>query len=95
MDWVREDKRAKRYENVEDVGLSDEERAAMFKRFERPLPRALEYLASLPDYFPRPFETLPQVPFKGDPCDVRKGGMHKPCGQKTLNNTSQNMVDKG
>ena len=64
LDWAKEDKRAKPFEGVEDPGLSDEERAAMFKRFEKPLPRALEYLASLPDYHPKPFETLPQVPFK-------------------------------
>ena len=45
----------------------------MFQRFAKPLPRALEYLASLPDYYPKPFEALPQVPFKPDAHDVRKG----------------------
>lgn len=75
LDWISEDRRAKRYEGVEDVGLSDEERAAMFKRFEKPLPRALEYLAALPDYYPKPFETLPQVPFSpgSDQGDARRG----------------------
>ncbi len=73
LDWVTEDRRAKRYENVTDSPMSDEERAAMFKRFDKPLPRALEYLASLPDYYPKPFDKLPQVPYKCDPSDVRKG----------------------
>lgn len=68
LDWLKEDQRAKRYENVEDALLSDEERAAMFKRFARPLPRAIEYLASLPDYYPKPFDKLPQVPYSGEPC---------------------------
>ena len=64
LDWAKEDKRKKPFENYEDPGLIDEEKAAMLKRFEKPLPRALEYLASLPDYVPKPFETLPQIPFK-------------------------------
>ena len=73
LDWLKEDQRPKRFEGVSDPGLSDEERAAMFKRFEKPLPRALEYLAGLPDYYPKPWEQLPQVPFKPDASDVRKG----------------------
>ena len=64
MDWAKEDKRIKPFVGVEDPGLSDEEKAAMLKRFAQPLSRAIEYLASLPDYHPKPFETLPQVPFK-------------------------------
>ena len=64
LDWAKEDQRKKPFEDYVDPGLSDEEKAAMLKRFEKPLPRALEYLASLPDYVPKPFETLPQIPFK-------------------------------
>jgi hypothetical protein len=73
LDWVMDDKRSKRYVNSEDSPLSDEERAAMFKRFARPLPRALEYLASLPDYYPKPFEVLPQVPYGTEASDIRQG----------------------
>ena len=64
MDWAKEDQRIKPFVGVEDPGLSDEEKAAMLKRFAQPLSKAIEYLASLPDYHPKPFETLPQVPFK-------------------------------
>ena len=67
MDWAKEDQRIKPFVGVEDPGLSDEEKAAMLKRFAQPLSRAIEYLASLPDYHPpnpNPFETLTQVPFK-------------------------------
>ena len=56
-----------------DSGLTDEERAEMFKRFNKPLARSIEYLASLPDYVPKAWENLPQVPFKPDAYDVRKG----------------------
>ena len=56
LDWVKEDQRVKPFENYEESGLTDEERAEMFKRFNKPLPRALEYLASLPDYYPTPLE---------------------------------------
>ena len=75
LDWVKEDQRAKPFENFEESGLTDEERAEMFKRFNKPLPRALEYLASLPDYYPKPLEGEPfsQVPFKPDPYDIRRG----------------------
>ena len=73
LDWLKEDQRPKRFDGVVDAGLTDEERAEMFKRFNKPLARSIEYLASLPDYYPKDWESLPQVPFKPDPYDLRKG----------------------
>ena len=34
-----------------------------------PLPRAIEYLASLPDYWPVPMEGLLKMNFKGEPTE--------------------------
>ena len=34
MDWAKEDQRIKPFVGVEDPGLSDEEKAAMLKRFD-------------------------------------------------------------
>ncbi len=73
LDWALDDKRVKKYVGVEDVKMSDEERAAMFARFNKPLARSIEYLASLPDYYPKPWEELPKLPYGTEPCDSKQG----------------------
>ncbi|QQP31434.1 Putative LOC100679567, partial [Caligus rogercresseyi] len=62
LTWKDEDERAKKFVGSQDPELSEEDIRDMTKRVSgTPLPRALEYLASLPDYKPdrTPSKTLP------------------------------------
>ena len=69
-----EDQRKKKFVGVEEPELSDEDIREMTKRVaSAPLPRALEYLASLPDYYPAPMEDLPSMKYSGDPSEFKRG----------------------
>lgn len=53
LTWKMEDERLKPFVGVQEPELSDEDIREMTKRVaSTPLPRAMEYLASLPDYTP-------------------------------------------
>ena len=48
--------------------MTDEDIKAMASRVAScPLPRAIEYLASLPDYYPVPMQGLLKMDYKGEP----------------------------
>jgi hypothetical protein len=65
MNWAMEDARAKKFVGQYEPELTDEEIAEMTSRVSgAPLPRALEYLAALPDYYPTPMEGLVPMTFK-------------------------------
>ena len=65
MNWAMEDSRAKKFVGHNEPELTDEEIAEMTSRVSGvPLPRAIEYLASLPDYYPMPMEGLVDMTFK-------------------------------
>lgn len=63
--WADEDRRAKKFVGVAEPELTDEDIAEMTSRVSGvPLPRAIEYLASLPDYYPTPIEGLVKMNFQ-------------------------------
>lgn len=72
--WLSDDRRIKKFVNVQEPELTDEDIQAMCKRVGAPLPRALEYLASLPDYQPTPLDGLLDMPFTCEPSHVRRDG---------------------
>ena len=53
--------------NQQEPELTDEDIKMMASRVaSAPLPRALEYLASLPDYYPVPMEGLLDMDYRGE-----------------------------
>jgi hypothetical protein len=65
LTWAAEDLRAKKFFGFNEPELTDEEIAEMTSRVSGvPLPRALEYLASLPDYHPTPIQGLVNMTYK-------------------------------
>ncbi len=65
LTWAAEDLRAKKFFGFNEPELTDEEIVEMTSRVSGvPLPRALEYLASLPDYHPTPIQGLVNMTYK-------------------------------
>ncbi|XP_040580693.1 uncharacterized protein [Lepeophtheirus salmonis] len=76
LTWKDEDNRAKKFVGFEEPELTDEDIRDMTKRVaSTPLPRSLEYLASLPDYRPDTNTLKKVLPmnFKPDPKKKSRG----------------------
>ncbi len=68
-----EDRRLKKFVGFQEPELSEDDIAAMTARVSgAPLPRAIEYLSSLPDYYPEPIDGLLDMKFKPGMINLRQ-----------------------
>eukprot|EP00094_Tigriopus_californicus_P012097 TCALIF_11690-PA protein Name:"Similar to Palld Palladin (Mus musculus)" AED:0.35 eAED:0.35 QI:5/0/0/0.28/1/0.85/7/0/1595 len=81
LSWKMEDQRLKPCVGYQEPELSPEDVANMTKNASStPLPRAMEYLASLPDYEPTPLSKMGLTPLSFTPESALQGIQKRPSG---------------